>query len=183
MFSKIDLANAFLQVPLDENSKRYTTINTCQGLYIYNYLPFGLCASPGIFQGFMCKVLNGINDVIVYQDDLLVLSPTIEQHANSLRKVLSALRDAGIKLNMSKCSFFTDKVQYLGHVFTKQGVQPNPEKVRAILDAPAPRDLKQLQAFLGLCNYYKRFIPNFTSEFAPLYIMLKKNARFVWGKE
>ena len=78
VFSKIDLAHAFLQLPLDEESKKYTTINTCEGLYRYNYLPFGLRASPGIFQSFMLLLLNDISDVIIYQDDLLILSPNVD---------------------------------------------------------------------------------------------------------
>ena len=181
IFSKLDLANAFLQIPLDENSKQYTTINTCEGLFRYNFLPFGLTASPGIFQSFMSKILDNIEDVVVYHDDILVMSPTIEAHNNTLRKVLSTLKKAGIKLNSSKCSFYVDKVQYLGHIFSKDGVHPNPEKVRAILEAPAPNDLKQLQAFLGLCNYYSQFIPNFSAVLAPLYSLLKKDAKFHWG--
>lgn len=183
IFSKIDLAHAFLQLPLDEESKKYTTINTFEGLYRYNYLPFGLRASPGIFQAFMLQLLNGINDVIIYQDDLLILSPNVDKHTVTLRKVLNTLKNAGIKVNKSKCSFFTGKVHYLGHVFNSTGVHTDPEKVRSIVDAPAPQNLKQLQAFLGLCNYYKRFIPNFTEEFAPLYKLLRKNAKFVWSQE
>ena len=156
-------------MPLDEESKKYTTINTCDGLYRYNYLPFGLRASPGIFQSFMVQLLNDIKDVIIYQDDILILSPNVEEHMVTVRKVLNTLKDAGIKVNISKCSFFTDQVHYLGHIFSSTGVHTDPEKVRSIVDAPAPKNLKQLQAFLGLCNYYKQFIPNFTDEFAPLY--------------
>lgn len=183
VFSKIDLSNAFLQLPLDDESKKFTTINTSDGLFQYNYLPFGLCASPGIFQSFMLKIVNNIDDVIVYQDDLLILSPSVHAHNVSLFKVLNVLRDAGIKLNIKKCSFFTDSVQYLGHIFDRNGVHPNPEKIRAISDAPAPRDLKQLQAFLGLCNFYSRFIRDFSTTLAPLYQLLKKDVKFVWGQE
>jgi hypothetical protein len=183
IFSKIDLANAFLQLPLDENSKEYTTINTTEGLFRYNYLPFGLTASPGIFQSFMCKLLNNIDEVIVYQDDILIMSPTVAHHNITLNKVLTTLRDAGIKLNTHKCTFFADKVQYLGHIFDKEGVHPNPEKVRAIVDAPCPNNIKQLQAFLGLCNFYSRFIPNFSDVLSPLYSLLKKNVKFHWGPD
>jgi len=181
VFSKIDLVNAFLQLPLNEESKVYTTINTLDGLYRYNYLPFGLTASPGIFQAFMNKLLNNIESVIVYQDDLLIMSPNREEHRNTLGKVLNILRKAGIKLNVSKSSFFTDEVQYLGHVFSSEGVHPNPEKVRAVHDAPSPENLKQLQAFLGLCNYYSRFIPGFSDVLSPLYYLLGKNVKFKWG--
>ena len=180
IFSKIDVSHAFLQVPLDEKSKKFTCINTHDGLYIYNYLPFGLCASPGIFQAFMTKILNGIQGVIIYQDDILIISVDLESHLRTLREVLTALKNAGIKLKLSKCFFFTEKVQYLGHVFNNTGVHPNPDKIRAILDAPAPKNVKQLQAFLGLCNFYKRFIPNFSDVMNPLYSLLKKNVKFDW---
>lgn len=183
VFAKIDLSNAFLQLPLDETSKEFTTINTSEGLFRYNYLPFGLCASPGIFQSFMCKILNDVQNIIIYQDDLLILSQNVKDHYKTLHKVLSILHEAGIKLNTKKCDFFTNTVSYLGHVFDRDGVHPNPEKVRAILDAPAPNDLKQLQAFLGLCNFYNRFIPNFTDVLSPLYSLLRKNVKFCWKSE
>ena len=181
VFSKIDLENAFLQLPLSESSKQYAVINTIEGLFQYNYLPFGLTASPGIFQSFMCKLLNGIDNVIVYQDDILVLTPTVKDHEIVLDKVLSTLQKACIKLNVKKCNFFTDSIQYLGHIFDSDGVHPNPEKVRAIIDAPAPKDLKQLQSFLGLCNFYSRFIDNYSHVVAPLYCLLKKEKQFFWG--
>jgi len=183
IFSKIDLANAFLQLPLDEESKKYTTINTSEGLFMFNYLPFGLCSSPGIFQSFMNKILNGIDNVIIYQDDVLILSPTVNDHNKTLFRVLTALRDAGIKVNNDKCSFFTTKVEYLGHVFDKDGVHPNPDKLRAILQAPAPTDLKQLQSFLGMCNFYNRFIPNYSHAMSPFYKLLRKGVKFQWDQE
>lgn len=183
VFAKIDLSNAFLQLPLHETSKEYTTINTSEGLFRYNYLPFGLCSSPGIFQAFMCKILNNIDNIIVYQDDLLILSRTVSEHYRTLHKVLSTLKEAGIKLNIKKCAFFSSSVTYLGHVFDRDGVHPNPEKVKAIVEAPAPCDVKQLQAFLGLCNFYSRFIPNFTNVLSPLYSLLRKNVKFCWKPE
>lgn len=183
IFSKVDLSNAFLQLPLDENSKQFTTINTSEGLFTYNKLPLGLSASPGIFQAFMCKLLNDIDDVIVYQDDLLLMSRSIDEHNKTLHNLLSILKKEGIKLNMKKCQFFTDSVQYLGHIFDQQGVHPNPEKVRAIINAPAHSDMKQLQSFLGLCNFYNRFIRSFSIVLNPLYKLLRKEVKFCWGPE
>ena len=183
IFSKLDLSNAFLQIPLDEISKELTTINTIDGLYQFQKLPFGLTASSGIFQSFMSKILNGIPDVIIYQDDILIHSSSIENHNATLEKVLSVLKKTGVKLNTKKCDFFVNKVEYLGHIFDTDGVHPNPEKVRAIIDAPPPANVKQLQAFIGLCNYYSRFIKDFAAKFAPLYLLLKKNSVFKWGEE
>lgn len=183
VFSKIDLMQAFLQLPLNEQSKELTTINTVEGLYKYNFLPFGLSSSPGIFQGFMCKVLNNIDNVIIYQDDLLILTPTLEEHNVVLDKVLAALQAAGIKVNNKKCLFYTDRVTYLGYIFDSRGVHPNPEKVRAILEAPQPINVKQLQSFMGLCNVYRRFIPKFSIVMAPLYNLLRKNVQFSWQND
>ena len=181
VFSKIDLSQAFLQLPLDDNSKQYTVINTPAGLYQFNYLPFGLTASPGIFQSFLSKALSHIDNIIVYQDDVLVLNESLDSHKVTLRKVLLALQEHGIKMNANKCKFLCDSVDYLGHVFDKSGVHPNPNKIRSILEAPEPKNVRQTQAFIGLCNYYSRFIPEFSQAMSPLYSLLKKDSKFHWG--
>ena len=181
-FSKIDLSQAFLQLPLDESSKKFTTINTHEGLFHFNFMCFGLRSSPGIFQSFMLKLLNGIENVIIYQDDLLILTETIEQHEEILNKVLSTLKEGGIKINVKKSEFFIESVQYLGHVFSKNGVKPSPRKVEAILKAPSPTNIKQVQSWVGLCNFFSKFIPKFADVMNPFYVLLKKGANFVWGK-
>lgn len=180
VFSNIDLSNAFLQLPLTEESRQYTTINTSEGLFSYNFLPFGLSASPGIFQAYMNELMKDVDNVIVYQDDLLVLSDEVEAHKDTLRKVLTTLRVAGLKINRSKSSFFSHEIRYLGHVFTKEGVRPSRDKIRAIIEAPAPVNVKQVQAFIGLCNFYRRFIPRFSEVLAPLYALTRANVQFQW---
>ena len=170
----IDLVRAFLQLPLHESSKPFTTINTPEGLFTYNYLPFSLKDSPGIFQAFITKVLNGIDEIVVYQDGILVMC----SHISTLRKVLSALMNAGIKINAGKYTFFTEEVKYLGYIFSQFDVRTDSGKIRAIIDAPAPTNVKQLQSFIGMCNYYSRFIHNFASYISPLYSLLQKNAQF-----
>ena len=183
VFSKIDLSHAFLQLNLDESSKQYTVINTVDGLYQYNNLCFGLTASPSIFQSFITKTLSNIKNLIIYQDDVLVLTPDHKSHVETLRKVLNALKDAGIKINSSKSKFFVESVTYLGHVFDKYGVKPNPSKTKSILDAPAPKNVKETQSFVGLCTYYARFVPNFAHVMSPLYHLLKKDVTFHCGPE
>ena len=133
-----------------------------------------------MFQAFISKVLNGINNVIAYQDDILVLTNTVEQHNSILNQVLSALRHAGLKLNIEKSNFFVDSVSYLGHVFDNKGVHPSPDKIKAFCNAPSPKNLKQLQAFIGICNFYSKFIPNFSDKMCPLYNLLKKGVAFKW---
>ena len=161
VFSKLDCSHAFLQLPLDDESKQFTVINTPDGLYQYSHLPYGLTASSGHF--------------------ILVLTIDNDSHVRTLRQVLTTLRNAGVKLNSKKSKFFVDSVQYLGHVFDKYGVRPNPNKTKSILEAPNPKDTKQVQAFVGLCNYYSRFIPNFSHVMSPLYHLLQKNVPFAWG--
>ena len=183
IFSKLDLTSAFNQLPLNEESKQYTTINTSECLFVYNYLPFGLSASPGLFQSYMSKLLHNIDNVIAYQDDLLIMSPTISAHNDTLEKVLTVLKNAGVKINAQKSTFFTNEVHYLGYVFSSNGVYPSKDKIRAITDCPPPADLKQLQAFIGLANFYRRFIPNFSDLLSPLYKLLKKGTKFHWSHE
>ena len=143
----------------------------------------GMTASPGKFQSYMCKILDNIPGVIIYQDDLLLMSPDCETHNKLLKTVLTKLKKAGIKLNFDKCTFFTDKVDYLGYVFDANGVHPNPNKLTAILEAPVPSNTKQVQSFVGLANFYSRFIPNFAHYMSPLYALLQKNAKFSWTSE
>jgi hypothetical protein len=183
IFSRIDLQNAYLQLPLAEESKKYTVINTPEGLFQYNFLPFGISSASAIFQSFISQILSGVPQTICYMDDVLVLTRTYQEHVLVLEKVFEALQGAGVKINNDKCKYFTDSVEYLGHLFTSRGARPNPEKVRAILDAPCPSNVKEVQSFVGLCTYYSRFIPNFSSAFAPLYALLKKNVQFTWTKE
>jgi hypothetical protein len=181
IFSTIDLQNAYLQLPLDDEARKITVINTPEGLFQYNYLAFGISSASAIFQSFMTKVLSGISNTIVYQDDILVMTSTQAEHVKVLDKVLSALKTAGVKVNTEKCKFFTESIQYLGYIFDKYGARPSLEKTRAIVEAPAPVNIKEVQSFIGLCNYYHRFVPNFSTVFAPLYSLLKKNAKFTWG--
>ena len=103
IFSKLDLQNAYLQLPLDDDSKKFTTINTPEGLYSFNYLPFGIASAPGIFQSFICQVLAGVENTVIYQDDLLCYAKNKAELDTILDKVLSTLMNAGIKLNNKKC--------------------------------------------------------------------------------
>ena len=123
VFSKIDLESAYLQLKLDDESKVLTTVNTTEGLYQFNYLPFRISSSPGIFQSFMC--LSGIDNIIIYQDDILIMTSTKHQHDIILDKVLQCLTETSIKLKINKCSFYVDSVNYHGYIFDKDGVHPN----------------------------------------------------------
>ena len=183
LFSKMDLASAYLQIPLDEQSKEYTTINTHKGLYCYNRLPFGVASAPSIFQRTMENILQGIGHVSVYLDDILVTGATEQEHLENLDTVLSRLETAGMRLKRNKCAFLLSAVEYLGHKISAKGLQPTDDKIQAIRRAPAPADVSQLKSFLGLVNYYCKFLPNLSNTLAPLYRLLQKKVKWIWGPE
>ena len=182
-FTKLDLTQAYTQLELDETSKQYTTINTHQGLYRFNRLPYGISSAPGIFQRTMENILRGIPFVQVRIDDILVAGSSRSEHLNSLRKVLQRLKDAGARLKKKKCVFLASEVIYLGLKIDSSGVHPVQDKVKAIEDMPRPTDVKQLQAYLGMLQYYSRFLPHLSTVLAPLHTLLQKGIQWEWKKE
>ena len=181
LFSKLDLAHAYQQVPLDEDSKKYTTVNTHKGLYHYTRLPFGVASAPAIFQRIMDNMLRGLPHVCIYLDDILVTGVNDDEHLRNLDVVLNHLEKAGVRLKLSKCEFMLPSVEYLGHRITAQGLKPTDEKIQAIRDAPTPTNVSQLKSFLGLLNYYGKFLPNLSSALAPLYSLLQQKKVWCWG--
>lgn len=180
-FSKLDLSHAYQQLVLDDQSRELVAINTHKGLYRYNRLAFGVSSAPAIFQRVMEGLLKGVPKVSIYLDDILVTGDTEEEHLRNLEEVLQRLRAAGMKLKREKCSFMMPQVEYLGHVINKDGLQPSESKVRAITEAPVPRNTTELRSLLGLVNYYGRFLANLSSKLAPLYALLQAEVPFVWG--
>ena len=154
-FSKLDLQDTYLQLPLDTASKQYVAINTHRGLFQYNRLPFGVASAPAIFQRHMETLLQGMDGVSVYLDDILVAGCTLDEHLNRLAEVLQCLENSGMRLNKQKCFSLRSSIEYLGHVVDEEGIYPMEEKVKAIKEAPAPTNVTQLRSFLGLVNYYK----------------------------
>ena len=183
IFSKLDLLHAYQQIELDEASKKLTTINTHNGLFQYNRLPFGISSAPSIFQRTLETLLAGIPKVSIYLDDILVTGINHIDDLETLDKVLTKLETAGLTLKRSKCEFGLESVEYLGHIIDKDGLHPSPNKVKAIRDAPTPKNVTELKAFLGLINYYNKFMSNLSISLAPLYRLLKKNYRWKWSDE
>lgn len=180
-FTKLDMSHAYQQVVLEEESRKYVTINTHKGLYTYTRLPFGVASSPAIFQRTMEGILGGIPNVAIYLDDILISGPSEQMHLKNLEEVLQRLEKSGLRLKRSKCEFFGKEVAFLGHKITANGLHPLTEKVEAISDAPQPQNVSELKAYLGLLNYYHRFLPQLSTLLAPLHALLKKEEKWSWG--
>jgi len=172
-----------IRYELDEDSKQLVVINTSKRLYRYNQLPFGIASAPAIFQRIIESILQEIPNVSLYLDDILITGKSDEEHLCNLEEVLSRLEKAGIRLKHSKCAFMLQSVEYLGHSISENGLEPTSKKVKAIQSAPAPTDLTQLKSFLGLINYYCKFLPNIADTLYPLYRLLQKKVQWKWGME
>ena len=172
VFSKVDLQNAFLQIPLDQPSKEVTTIHTSWGLFKYNFLPFGLTVAPGLFQQTMDAVIKGLPGVRSYQDDLLVFAKTREEHDGRLMKLLQVLQTRNVRINVEKSLIGVRQLKYLGYVIDGQGIHVDKDRIRALKDAPRPATAQELQSLLGFAQYYARFVPGFARIARPLFNLL-----------
>ena len=178
-FTKLNLLHAYQQLVLDESSQQFTTINTHRGLFQYQRLPFGISSAPGIFQRTMDTLLQGIPNVAVYMDDILVTGETDHEHLQTLDLLLQKLETSGLRLKKAKCIFLAPEVEFLGHKIRSEGLHPTDDKIRAIREAPTPQNLTQLKSFLGLLTYYSKFIPNMATALAPLYLLCQKNQKWI----
>ena len=162
-FTKLDLANAYQQMVLNKESREILTINTHKGLYWYTRLPFGVSSAPAIFQRTMDTILAGTPHVACYIDDIIVTGTDVADHLRNLGSVLDSLQKHGIKAKESMCTLMGESIQYLGYVVDRAGIHSLPDRVKAIVDAPLPQNMQELRSFLGLINYYRRFIPHLST--------------------
>lgn len=181
IFTKLDLKEAYTQLRVSEETANLLTINTPKGLYKMKRLPYGLKACPGIFQRVMETTLAGIKGVTILLDDILISGRNSEEHNSRLEKVLQHLKDVGLRLNKKKCKIATNRVEFLGYVVDENGIHPSEKKVRLITDAKKPKNVKELQAFLGLLNFYERFIKDKATLLEPLHRLLDQNAEWKWN--
>ena len=182
-FTKLDLSNAYQQLLLDNDSRKMCTINTHKGLYQYTRLPFGIASAPAIFQKLMDSVLQGMSRTVCYFDDILITGDSEDEHLKNLERVLGRLKTHGITVRKSKCVFMANSVEFLGHRIDAEGLHPLESKIEAMVKVPPPKNVAELKSFLGMVNYYAKFLPNLSTTISPLYTLLKKNSRWQWTEE
>lgn len=171
LFSTLDLASGYNQVPVAEHDKAKTAFCTPFGLFEFNRMPFGLCNALSTFQRLMERIFGDerFHSLLLYLDDIVIFSTSFESHLQRLEMVLGRLRQHNLKLKLKKCNFFQSKVRYLGHVISAAGVSTDPEKIRAVAEWKRPRTLTELRSFLGFASYYRRFVEGFAKCAAPLH--------------
>ena len=184
-FTTLDLASGFWQIEMDPAAREKSAFTTHCGLHEFVRMPFGMCNAPATFQRLMQVVLAGIEwkFCFVYLDDILVCSETFEEHLEHLQEVFERLRKACLTLKPKKCFFAQALVKYLGHVISRDGVSPDPDKTQKVREFPVPTDVSRVRQFLGLASYYRRFVSGFAAIAGPLHSLLKKDAEFVWSEE
>ena len=185
IFSSLDLAFGFWQIPLDPETRHKAAFITHDGVYEWKRMPFGLKNAAMSFQIFMGHVLMDLNwkHVLCYIDDILIFSGSFQEHLQHLQLVFNRLKEAGLTLKAYKCHFCVEKVLYLGHVITKDGIFVDEKKTEKISKYQIPKSQTEVRSFLGLCNYYRRFVKNFSKLATPLNQLLQEDTKFNWSQE
>ena len=186
-FCTLDLIQGYHQVELEESAKPKTAFIAPQcnpSQWEFNYMPFGLKGAPKTFQCMMDHLRRRLDYrvALAYLDDIILYGTTIDECVINLRLVFERVRAAGLKLKPKKCSLFQRETLYLGHIISGSGVRCDPEKIQAVKDWRAPRHVRQVRSFMGLVNYYRKFIKNYADMAIPLYDLQKKKAKFYWGE-
>ncbi|XP_033758102.1 uncharacterized protein K02A2.6-like [Pecten maximus] len=183
VFSKLDMRHGYHQIELDEDSRDITTFVTHTGLYRYKRLMFGISSAPEKYQQVISQVFQDCEGVQNISDDIVVHGRTKEEHDIRLRTVLDRIRERGLTLNKGKCQFGLNKITFMGHMLSSNGIGPTSERVKAVVEATEPTSASEIRSFLGLVNFSARYIPHLATVSEPLRKLTKKNVVFTWGKE
>ena len=185
IFTSIDLAWAFWQIPLKKRDRRKTAFACELGLFEWRRMPFGLCNASATFQRSITRALQKIQQrhgsvVMAYIDDIVIATETIEDHLERIREAFECLRETGFKMRAEKCDFMRTETKYLGRVVSAEGIKPDPAVVSKIQEWMPPRNREEIQSFLGFANYYRDFIPFHAANVQPMQELLRKNQHFYW---
>ncbi|KAI8493132.1 hypothetical protein Bbelb_291360 [Branchiostoma belcheri] len=181
-FTTLDMTSGYWQVDLDPADREKTAFTTGRGLYQFKVMAFGLTNAPSTFQRLVELLLAGLDwrTCLAYLDDIIVFSRTFQDHLTTLEEVFRRCRAANLKLNAKKCQFARPRVRFLGHVVSKQGIQPDPANTEKVRHWPTPTSTAEVRAFLGLASYYRKFVRNFAHIADPLVALTRKHVRFAW---
>ena len=157
VFTKLDVNSGFWQISLAKKSQLLTTFVTPFGRYCFNKFSFGISSAPELFQRRINQVLEGLSGVLCLMDDVLVFGETQDEHDRRLKQVMEKQESTGVTLNVDKCEFSQDTLQFLGHIVDKNGIRPEPEKTRAISGMESPQTVTDLHRFLGIANNWESF--------------------------
>lgn len=185
-FSSLDMVSGFHQLRVSEESINKTAFITPEGHYEYCKVPYGLANAPVIYQKIITKTLKPYiesGSVLVYIDDVLLLTDTIEENLTLLDAVLKTLTEAGFSINLKKCNFLTNEIEYLGRIISDGQVRPSKYKVEALVKSPRPSSVKQARQFLGLAGYFRRYIPNYAIKTSGIAALTRKDVVFNWTEE
>ena len=184
IFSKIDLRSGYHQLKIAEQDIPKTAFRTRYGHYEFLVMPFGLTNAPAAFMALMNRVFQPYLDkfVIVFIDDILVYSRSVEEHEDHLRTILQTLREERLYAKFSKCEFWLDQVVFLGHVISSRGIEVDPRKIEAVLKWESPTNVSEIRSFLGLAGYYRRFVEGFSILAGPITKLLRKGVDFKWDE-
>jgi len=184
-FTTLDLASGYHQVEMHPNDIGKTAFSTERGHYEFCRMPFGLKNAPATFQRVMDNILRGIQNEMcaVYLDDIIIYSTSLQEHIQRLTEVFKRLRKTNLKVQLDKSEFLRREVNYLGHTITPEGVKPDKNKIKAILEFPIPKTQREIKSYLGLLGYYRKFIKDFAELTKPMTKCLKKNARIDLNEE
>ena len=178
--TKFDIIAAFNKLRMHPDSEDYTTFTTAMGAYKYLVLPFGLTGGPASFQHYINDtLLPFLNDFVqAYLDDIIIYSKTRKEHTQHVRQVLAKLREAGLQVDVKKSEFYVQETTFLGLLISIEGLKINPEKVATVLDWSTPTNLREVQSFIGFCNFYRRFIKDFSKIARALTRLARKDVPF-----